>query len=367
MRSYSQIKAMLAITKASLRSISRSPSAIVFSIAFPLIFILVFGFMSSGGNISVNVALEQNADTNNVVYQAIKQIPGLKFVSGDTLKVKNELAKGRITAMINIQKTNISNAPFVINLKSSEAANPQNVQLVKSILNAVIGNINKGTYPGAPTIAVVNNTVQRVPGRIYRTIDFILPGQMGFSLLSAGIFGVAFVFFNLRQQLVLKRFYATPIRRLYIILGEALSRVIFQLLTAVIIIAIGHFAFKFTLVHGWATFGSIMSLSFIALVLFMGFGFIVSGVAKNESTIPPLANIFTLPQFLLAGTFFSIDNFPSWMQPFCKILPLTHFNNAMRDIAFEGNSLLDSWGDISILFIWIVIVYAIAFKTFKWE
>jgi ABC-2 type transport system permease protein len=367
MPNYSQIKAMLAITKASLRSISRSPSAIVFSIAFPLIFILVFGFMSSGGNINVTVALEQNADTTNAVYAAIKQIPGLKFVKGDTLKMKNELSKGRITAMIDIQKTNNPNLPYTINLKSSEAANPQNVQLVKSILNAVIGNINKAAYPNAPTIATVNNTVQQVPGRIYRTIDFILPGQMGFSLLSAGIFGVAFVFFNLRQQLILKRFYATPIRRLYIILGEALSRVIFQLLTAVIIIGIGHFAFKFTLVHGWATFGSIMALSFIALVLFMGFGFIVSGVAKNESTIPPLANIFTLPQFLLAGTFFSIDNFPSWMQPFCKILPLTHFNNAMRDISFEGNSLLDSWGDISILLIWIVVVYAIAFKTFKWE
>jgi len=74
-----------------------------------------------------------------------------------------------------------------------------------------------------------------------------------------------------------------------------------------------------------------------------------------------------LPQFLLAGTFFSIDNFPAWMQPFCRILPLTHFNNAMRDISFEGNSLMDSWGDISVLLIWIVVVYAVAYKIFKWE
>ena len=216
-------------------------------------------------------------------------------------------------------------------------------------------------------MAVVSNNVQKVPGRVYRSIDFVLPGQLGFSLLSAGVFGVAFLFFNLRQQLVLKRFYATPIRRLYIILGEALSRVLFQLLTAIIIIGIGHFAFKFTLVQGWITFASIMLLSFIALLLFMGFGFIVSGVAKNESSIPPFANLITLPQFLLAGTFFSIDNFPSWMQPFCKILPLTHFNNAMRNISFEGASLMSTWPDISILLLWMVVVYAIAFKIFKWE
>ena len=189
----------------------------------------------------------------------------------------------------------------------------------------------------------------------------------GISLLSAGVFGVAFLFFNLRQQLVLKRFYATPIRRLYIILGEALSRVLFQLITAIIIIGIGYFAFNFTLVHGWITFASIMVLSFISLILFMGFGFIVSGVAKNESSIPPFANLITLPQFLLAGTFFSIDNFPTWMQPFCRILPLTHFNNAMRNISFEGASLLSVWPDISFLLIWIVVVYGIAFKIFKWE
>src|SRR5476649_2624701 len=110
-------------------------------------------------------------------------------------------------------------------------------------------------------------------------------------------------------------------------------------MTAVIIIGVGHFAFNFTLVHGFETFFSIMLLSFLALILFMGFGFIVSSVAKNESTIPPFANLITLPQFLLAGTFFSIEAFPSWLQPVCKVLPLTHFNNAMRNIAFEGASL----------------------------
>ncbi|MEO8174561.1 MAG: ABC transporter permease, partial [Sediminibacterium sp.] len=206
-----------------------------------------------------------------------------------------------------------------------------------------------------------------VPGRIYRTIDFILPGQLGFSLLSSGVFGVAFLFFNLRQQLVLKRFYATPIKRSYIVLGETLSRVIFQMMTAVIIIGVGHFLFKFTLVNGIETFLSIMLLSFLALILFMGFGFIVSSVSKNESSIPPFANLITMPQFLLAGTFFSIDAFPSWLQPLCRVLPLTHFNNAMRNIAFEGASLASCWKELGIIGIWTVVLYTVAFKTFKWE
>jgi len=55
---YSQLKAMLAITKGSLKAVFRSPSAVIFSIAFPLIFILVFGFLGNSGKVSINVAFD---------------------------------------------------------------------------------------------------------------------------------------------------------------------------------------------------------------------------------------------------------------------------------------------------------------------
>lgn len=358
---------MLAITRGSLRAIFRSPSAVVFSIAFPLIFILVFGFIGGSGRVSLNVAFDNRTDTANPVYLALRSMAGINVVKKDSVELKEDLEKGRITAIIRISRSGIENPPYKIDLLSSEAVNPQNIQVLQSILHAVISGINQHTYASAPTIAMISNRVDKIPGRIYRTIDFILPGQLGFSLLSSGVFGVAFLFFNLRQQLVLKRFYATPIKRSYIVLGEAISRVLFQMLTSVIVIGIGHFVFHFTLVHGFQTFMEIMLLSFIALILFMGFGFIVSSVAKTESTIPPFANLITLPQFLLAGTFFSIEAFPSWLQPVCKILPLTHFNTAMRNIAFEGASLWSCWKELGVLGIWAVVVYFVAFKTFKWE
>jgi ABC-2 type transport system permease protein len=364
---YSQIKAMLSITKGSLIATFRSPSAVLFSIGFPLIFILVFGFIGNRAGFSLNVALDTSSDTLNPVYSTIKSISSLKFSNKPDIELKEDLEKGRMAAIIKIEKTNQANIPYHIQLKSSEAVSPQNINVLRQIIQSVISGINKNQYPNNPSIAVVSDDIEKIPGRIYRTIDFILPGQLGFSLLSAGVFGVAFLFFNLRQQLVLKRFYATPIRRSYIILGETLSRVLFQLLTSIVIIGIGNLAFHFTLVHGIVTFLEILVLSFIALLVFMGFGFIVSGLAKNESTIPPFANLFTLPQFLLAGTFFSIDNFPNWLQPLCKILPLTHFNNAMRDIAFEGANLLDVWKEIGVLTIWGVVIYVVAVKVFKWE
>ncbi|MFT4202460.1 MAG: ABC transporter permease [Chitinophagaceae bacterium] len=364
---YTQWHAMLAITKGSLQATMRSPSSIMFSIGFPLVFILVFGFMDGGNGISLKIAFDRRTDSTNPIYLQIAHAQGFDVVSKPAEQIKEDLEKGRIVGIVNIQKTNLPNPPYQVSITTSNAVTPQNVSVLKTMLDAQINSLNKTLYPQATSIARLIPDVQVIPGREYKMIDFILPGMMGFSLLAAGIFGVAFLFFNLRQQLVLKRFFATPISRTYIVLGEALSRVIFQMLTAIIILAVGVVCFKFTLVHGVFTFFNIMLLSFFSLVIFMGCGFIVGSVARTESTVPPLANIFTMPQFLLAGTFFPVDTFPTWLQHICNLLPLTHFNNAMRNVSFEGASLLSCWPDLLNLTIWGVIVYAVAIKTFRWE
>lgn len=108
-------------------------------------------------------------------------------------------------------------------------------------------------------------------------------------------------------------------------------------------------------------------LSTMGVIVFMGFGFVVSGLAKSESTIPPISNIITLPQFLLSGTFFSIDAFPTWLQPISRALPLTYLNDAMRKVAFEGAGLWDVKQQMLIILVWGIGIYAVAVKTFKWE
>lgn len=365
---YNQVKAMLAITRASLKAIFRSPSAVVFSFVFPLVFILVFGFLGSSGRISVRIAISPKSDTTSKLYYAIKSWQGLTIVDKDTASVREDLEKGRMTAIVSIEKNKIQASPsYIIHLETSEAVNPQNIQVLRSLLESVVKTLDKQELGNVPTVATISNEVTKIPGRIYRTIDFILPGQLGFSLLSAGVFGVAFIFFNLRQTLVLKRFFATPINRTYIVLGEGISRVLFGLITAVVILVIGHYAFKFTLVNGFVTFLELMVLSLIGLIVFMGFGFVVSGLAKNESVIPPFANLITLPQFLLGGTFFPTDAFPSWLKTIADILPLKHLNDAMRNVAFEGAHLSACWKQIGILGIWGIVIYFLAIKVFRWE
>jgi ABC-2 type transport system permease protein len=360
--SYNHNKATLALAKASFRSIMRSPSAVVFTLAFPLIFILIFGFLSGGGT-KVTLGIAPGSDVNNPILTALEHVPVVKLLRD---KSRNELTssleKGNVDGVINIHKNQIDSPAYTANVQYSSASIDKG-SILKSLLTNLLYQLN--TKDQKPSVAELKEST--VHGRAYRIIDFILPGQLGFSLLSTGVFGTAFVFFSLRQTLVIKRFFATPVRRSSIVFGEGIARIGFALLGALFIILVGHFFFHFTLINGVLTVLNMLVLAILGLIVFMGFGFVVSGIAKSESTIPPISNIVTLPQFLLSGTFFPIDNFPSWLQPISRALPLTHLNDAMRKIAFEGYNLWDVKQEIMILIIWGVLIYALAVKVFRWE
>ncbi|MFB6454880.1 ABC transporter permease [Chitinophaga sp. Hz27] len=363
---YSQWRAMFAITKGSLRATFRSPSSVVFSLAFPLVFILVFGFIGNS-TVSIKVGVDRHTDINTEYYKLLETNKTIKLITDNSeAEMAESLKKGNLVAILNIESQTGADGhvKYNVHVKTSTATDANKNNILMSALRGVTGRMDSQEYP-RPSVAAIIPEV--VPGRIYKTIDFILPGQLGFALMSGAVFTTAFLFYGLRQTLVLKRFFATPIKRGYILFAEGLSRTLFQLISSVIIIGLGHFAFGFTLVNGFVTFLEMLALSAFGLIVFLGFGFIVSGIARTESTIPLFANIITLPQFLLAGTFFPIDSFPGWLQPICKIMPLTYLADALREVAYEGKHLWNVGADIGILALWGVIVYAVAVKVFRWE
>ena len=365
MANYSNAQAMRSLIKASLQAILKSPSAIIFTIAFPLIFILVFGFLGNSSGFHINVAAAPGSDTTSPLYSILQRVPVLKWLNKDTATINKMLKQGDIVATIDIQKQPEGAKPEYKILLNAASTEVDKAAQVKNILASVVQTMDPAIQKRQQELVSIDTHVAEV--REYKTIDFVLPGQLGFSLLASGVFGTAFVFFNLRQTLVLKRFFATPVRKEVIVLSEGIARMVFQMLGAVIIISLGYFLFGYTLRNGWITFFEMLAICAIALLVFMGFGFVVSGIAKSESAIPPFSNLITLPQFLLAGTFFSIDNFPKWLQPFCRALPLTYVNDALRKIAYEGVGIWAVRTDILVLLLWGVVIYAIAGRTFKWE
>lgn len=361
---YSQVTAMLAIMKASLRAAFRSPQGVFFSLFFPIVLIVIFGSLGRNSSVSVDVAFDERTDSTNIIFQKITSNDLFDIKKGSSAEINDLLKKGRITAKIRIIPIKSDSSKYDIHLITSSAS-MRDYQVLRTALENVIQDVDAEIYPARPSAAFISS--EMIKGRSYTQIDFLLPGMIGFSLIGAAIFGIAFSFYSLKETLVLKRLYSTPIRKPYIVLGEGIARVIFQLTTVVALIAFGYFAYDFTLANGFVTFLEMMFLSFLGLIVFMGFGFVISGISKNQNVIPIYANLFMFPQYFLSGTFFPKTALPAGLQAIINYLPLTALNDAMRNVAFEGTGLLSCWKEIGILVVWGIIVYSIAVKVFKWE
>src|SRR5438093_1296906 len=147
---------------------------------------------------------------------------------------------------------------------------------------------------------------------------------------------------------------------------RALARLVVALLQTAVILALGVFAFGFQLANGLVTFAGMVGMSALGLIVFLGFGLLIAGQARDENGASPLTNLITLPQFLLSGVFFPTDVFPSWVRVIADVLPLTYFNSAMRQIATDGAGFGDILPALIGLCAWGVASYVLAARTFKW-
>lgn len=364
---YSQARALWAISRASFKAIFAQPISILFSLLFPIIFILIFGAFGSSGVPTQKIALRPGTDTTNAIFDSLranKYVNMSNYV--DTAVMRDELAKGKLTGILFIEplRDSLGKNKYLVHLQSSSASGTSLYLFLQSLDNLVNKIELAGVAPSAKQFIIKPEIIE---GQKYRQIDFVLPGQVGFSILFATLFGIAFTFYTLREQLILKRFYASPVKRINILIGIGISRLFFQVVNVIVLVLFGYFFLNFTLQHGFLTFVEIVVLSIGMLFLLMGVGLIFSSVAKSDAVIPLLINLFGFPQMLLSGTFFPITVFPKWLQEICYFLPLTQFNNAMRKISFEGLHLPDTWREIGILGIWTIIVYAILVKVIRWE
>jgi len=359
-----QLNITLGLTKYALLATLRNKTALFFSLIFPMAFILVFGLI---GNSTNQIKLGITADFNHQspVYVAIKAIADTKdspitLEEGNKTDLEKKLSQSNLAAVIEPP----TSTSLGLTLTTSNS-NPAGQAEAESIVGGVLSQLN------LQSAHVVNppfkSDAREISGKVYRYIDFALPGQIGFSLLSLATFGVAFSFITLRRTLVLKRLFATNVTPLSFVLSQCLSRAVQAIIQVLIIIAVGVKFFHFDLPYGWWTVAEMLLISLIGVFSFLGFGMLISGIAKDEQSAPLAINLFNLPQMLLAGVFFSIDGMPKWVQFIGNNLPLAYFNIAMRKVTTEGLSIVAVWPYLGGMLVWSLVAYFLAAKTFKSE
>jgi len=85
-----------------------------------------------------------------------------------------------------------------------------------------------------------------------------------------------------------------------------------------------------------------------------GFGISIAGFAKSFENFNYVVSAVLTPLFLLAGSFFPLDNFPEWLQALAQLNPLFHLVHLIRDAVFGW----DGWSDLAHL--GVLVVYGVA-------
>ena len=225
---------------------------------------------------------------------------------------------------------------------------------------------------------VVDDRLQRAAGRVdaehareervtepgARYIDFLLPGLVGMSLMSSGMWGIGYLIVEMRTRKLIKRMVATPMRRAHFLLSFVFMRMLVLVVELPLLLGFGRLVFGVEVRGSYALLAGVVVLGAVA---FSGLGLLVASRAENTQTAGGLINLVMLPMFMCSGVFFSSDNFPASLQPFIRALPLTALNDALRAVINEGAGPRAIAAPALVLAACAAVSFTLALRIFRWR
>lgn len=165
------------------------------------------------------------------------------------------------------------------------------------------------------------------------TIQFVTPGLLGWAIAMSAAFGAAATLQGWRQSKLLRRLQLAPVSTGTIVGARVAVTVAVALGQLAIFLGVGAAAFGLTLTGSW---WMAVPLIVVGTLCFMAIGLLAGAIAKSTEGAVNMANFFVLPMAFLSGSFFPLDDAPTWLQRVSDLLPLKHLNEGMLDVMVRG-------------------------------
>lgn len=361
------------------KRVFRDRLALFFTFLFPLIFLFVFGGISGNDKgVSFKIALV-NHSHSKFAEQFTRQTTDSKILKVDkeikTLSQANEkMTRGELDATIELPENFGQTTQFfrpgndgIKSVPSGQAIvhytqnNAQAAQTLTSVLQQEFKGIN-AKFVNTETPFTVASKQSNM--RSLSPFDYTFAGLLGFAIMGMGIFGPMNVFPELKKMGILRRLHTTPLRVWQYFLATMLGQAIVGLISLAVMFAVAISVFHLNVVGNYFELAAFLVFG---IVMILGIGLALGGWAKNERQVAPLGNIIVFPMMFLSGTFFPRYLMPEWLQNVTSYIPLSPVIDGARLIANEGKHLIDLGPQLGIMAVWLVIVYVIAFRVFRWE
>src|SRR3954447_2700271 len=363
------MSALFALTRANIRSYTRDRAALFWTLAFPLIFIFMFGFIFQGGSqsrLKLGWADQDTSPAATQLREAFAAQAGTDVVDASKDDALAKMRQGDVDAVIVVP------AGYGEGVTAGAAGSggptsivvftdPSRSNLVASVyqaVGAVLGVVNLGGRP--PLVVPQAETLQT---ENLNFISYFVPSILGLSVMQVGIFAAIPLVAD-REKLILKRLAATPLKRWQLVGSNVLMRLLIALVQTVIIVGVGVAAFNVAITGPLALTVFFVSLGALA---FLALGYVIASFAKTEDSANGMTSIVQFPMMFLSGTFFPIESMPAPLQTVARAIPLTYLADALRQVMVGGAAFASLAVCAAVLVGWLVVCFAIASRKFWWR
>lgn len=355
-----------------LRSFYREKSAMIFTLAFPIILILVFGtiFMSED-NIAYHLYV-QDLDQTKSSAQSIQTLETLgkfkttrvdpavdaaRYVRDNKVDLVVVIPKGYEKSLM--RRTMLNDVGASITLTYVYDPSSSSIDTKMEILNGALAGVNL-RMSGKP--AFMSSVGKSILTRKYRFIEFFVPGIIAMSVMTMSLFGTVDSDTELRQKGVIRKLSTTPITHSEWILSNVLYQFILAIVSTITMLLVSYAVFNVSLrIDAW-----LPAFILLDVFAFVGIGMILTRVVKDAQSAAAAANSISYPIMFLSGSFFPIELMPGFLQKFAHILPLYYVNEGLRaSMVFSDN--MAALKNAAVIGVFAAVVFVLGMMTTKWE
>lgn len=362
--------ALVALTIANVRSFIRDRAAIFWTLAFPILFVILFGSIFSGDgpdSFQVGWVDQDGTPAATQLRQAFARVGLFELTDGVQEPSLQQMRDGDLDAVIvvpaGLGEAIVGGAatgqPIALALYTDPSQQTQSTT-IQQVVGQVVSTTNQALTGRPPMLGV---DVKALQTSDIGAAAYFVPSILAMALMQLGIFA-AIPLVEQREKLILKRLGATPLRRWTLVGSNIAMRLLIALVQSVLIVGIGAVLFDVTIV------GSLLLVAgFIILgsVTFISIGYVIASFAKTEESANALTSIVQFPLMFLSGIFFPIEFMPDFLRPVATLMPLTYLGDALRQVMVGGAPFAPLLVDALILGGWLVGSFIISARFFRWQ
>ena len=349
------------------RGYMRNPIGLFFSLAFPVILIGLFGLIFSSTGSSAVTLYTQNLDhhSNESIQflQALNATGAVKVKLVDpSVNLSSYLAANGDPVGLIIPggfQSAYQNHTSVTLTIFTDPQDQYSTGVVLGATQGVMNGFNLRAVNGTPIIQAHSDVVG---GRIYKYIDYLVPGLIGFSILTSPMFAMVDISASYRKDHLFRQLSLTPLTRGEWLTAKILWYILLSVISAVLMVVVGSIVFGAHV--GLAL--DVLPFLFVGPFFFVSLGMLCGTVSRTPETAAVIANVITFPMMFLSGTFFPVSGFSPFLQGIAHALPLYYVIDGMNQVLLFNNTAI-ALRDLLLVFVGSVVVFIAAIYLFKWR